>query len=101
MTIRFTLVTQNDMLGRLVREFAEGLGWTVEDASASLVTVVQPDGLEGAEHLVRLLTYVALCAAKAGVDPSEPICRVRYREGKAGAEVSLGLRIAEFHMRAA
>jgi hypothetical protein len=100
MTVRFTLVSENELLLRLVREFAQGLGWTVEDAPASVgVTVVQPDILEGSDHLLRLLTYVALGAAKAGIDASEPLCRVRYREGK-GAEVSVGLRIAEFDMRA-
>ena len=98
MTVRFTLVSENELLLRLVREFAQGLGWTVEDASPSVVTVRQPDVLEGSDHLLRLLTYVALGTAKAGIDVSDPICRVGYREGK-GAEVSLGLRIADFDMR--
>ena len=98
MTVHFTLVSDNELLLRLVREFAQGLGWTVEEAPVG-ISVVQPDILDGGDHLLRLLTYVALAAAKAGIDASEPLCHVRYREGK-GAEVSLGVRIADFDMKA-
>jgi hypothetical protein len=100
MRVHFTLVSQNDTLLRLVRDFAQGLGWAVEAAPASAISVSQSDGQLAPEHLVRLLTYVALGAAKTGVDSSEPLCQVRYREENAGAEVTLGLQIAQFDMKA-
>jgi hypothetical protein len=43
------------------------------------------------------LTYVALSATKAGIDPSEPDCRIKYRQGEA-SEVTLGIRIADFDL---
>jgi len=98
MTVHFILVSENELLLRLVREFAQGLGWTAEEAPEG-ISVVQPDMLDGGDHFLRLLTYVALAAAKAGIAASEPLCRVRYREGK-GAEVSLSVRIAGFAMNA-
>ena len=100
MRVNFTLVSQNEALLRHVREFAQGLGWTVEAAPASAISVFQSDGQLAPDHLVRLLTYVGLAAAKSGVDSSEPLCQVTYREDNAAAEVTMGLRIAQFDMKA-
>jgi hypothetical protein len=46
--------------------------------------------------LVELLTHVALSAAKAGVDVTEPVCHVTYQHEGVTSEVTLALRIAEF-----
>jgi hypothetical protein len=99
MRVQFTLVSRNGALLRLVSEFAQGLGWTVEAAPTSAISVFQSDGQLAPDHLVRLLTYVGLAAAKTGVDSSEPLCEVTYREDNAAAQVTMGLRIAHFDMK--
>jgi len=98
--MHFMLLSQNGSLLRLVREFAEGLGWTLESSAPSAITLVQPQQTNGLDHLLNLLTYVALAAGKTGVDPGEPLCRIRYRQGQALSEVTLGLRITEFDLGA-
>jgi hypothetical protein len=53
------------------------------------------------ETLLHLLTHVALSATKSGVEPSEPLCRVTFREAGAASEVTLGLKIASFDLQSA
>jgi hypothetical protein len=99
MRAELTVVSQNESLLRLVREFAEGLGWTLGSAAPSAISLLQPEPEEtrGPDHLLNLLTYVALNAVKTGAGSSEPLCRIRYREGHAW-EVTLGIRITEFNL---
>ena len=95
MTIQLLLVSQSDALLRLVREFAEGLGCGVgvQATSPTDVRVRLPEEA-GADLLLHLLSYVALSAVKLGLDPSEPRCRVHFREPKAAAAVTLGLSVS-------
>jgi hypothetical protein len=86
------------MLLRHVREFAEGLGWTLASDAPSAINLVEPDEGRDPDHLLNLLTYVSLTAAQAGIQTSEPLCRIQYREGPA-SQVTLGLRIAEFDLK--
>ena len=96
--LQLTVVSDNGMLLRHVREFAEGLGWKLASDAPSAINLVEPDEGRGPDQLLNLLTYVSLSAARAGVDPSEPLCRIQYREGPA-SQVTLGLRIAEFDLK--
>ena len=95
--IEFTVISQNEALLRLVREFAEGLGWTRGSSPPSAISLLQSEQTPGGNDLLNLLAYTALSAAKIGAESSEPLCRIRYREGQA-SEVRLGLRIAEFDL---
>jgi hypothetical protein len=95
--LEFTVVSHSATLLNLVRDFAKGLGWTLGPDAPSAVSLIEPSE-PGHDQLLNLLTSVSLSAAKAGVDPGEPICRVRYRQGP-GSEVTLGLRIAEFDLK--
>jgi hypothetical protein len=98
MTIAVTLVTENDQLLRLVRDFAHGLGCRVDMAPVSSGGSIRI-ALDDDDHsLVELLTHVALSAAKAGVDVAEPLCHVTYQHRSVTSEVTLTLRIAEFRI---
>ena len=99
MQIELEVVSHNEALLRLIREFAEGLGWTLGPKVPSGISLRQTEDSAGANHLLNVLTYMALSAAKTGGDASEPLCRIRYREGHASA-VKLGIRIAEFDLSA-
>jgi hypothetical protein len=96
MTIAVTLVTENDQLLRLVRDFAHGLGCRVDTAPRGSIRIALDD--DDDHSLVELLTHVALSAAKAGVDVAEPICHVTYQHRSVTSEVTLTLRIAEFRI---
>ena len=98
MRLQLTVISDSGMLLRHVREFAEGLGWKLASDAPSAINLVEPDEARGSDQLLNLLTYVSLSAVKAGVDSSEPLCRIQYREGPA-SQVTLGLRIAEFNLK--
>ena len=95
--LELTVVSGSAALLRLVREFAEGLGWTLASFAPSSITLREPDE-SPPERVLNLLTYVSLSATKVGIDTSEPLCRIRYREGPA-SEVTLGVRITEFDIK--
>jgi hypothetical protein len=97
MTIAVTLVTENDLLLRLVRDFAHGLGCRVDTAPTSSGHSIRI-AVDDDHSLVELLTHVALSAAKAGVDLAEPLVHVTYRHRSVTSEVTLTLRIAEFRI---
>jgi len=98
MTVSVTLVSENDLVLSLVRDFAQGLGCPV-DGSAGFSDRSIRIALEDDEHsLVELLTHVALSTAKAGVDVAEPLCHVTYRHRGAISDVTLTLRITDFHL---
>ncbi|HEX5110178.1 MAG TPA: hypothetical protein VFV95_17125 [Vicinamibacterales bacterium] len=97
MRLELTVVSQSAALLRLVREFAEGLGWTLASIAPSSITLREPEE-SPPERVLNLLTYVSLSAAKEGIDTSEPLCRIRYREGHS-SEVTLGVRITEFDIK--
>jgi hypothetical protein len=97
MILSVTLVSENDQLLRLVRDFAHGLGCpvTVPKSPDKAIRIEVDDD----DHsLVELLTHVALSAAKAGVNLGEPICHVTYQHRSVTSEVTLTLRIAEFRI---
>jgi hypothetical protein len=95
MIASLTLVSENDLVLGLVGDFARGLGCVVDAASPGgrRIRIGMPDG---DDILIELLTHVALSAAKAGIEPSEPLCYLTCRHGSVSSEVTLGLRIEEF-----
>jgi hypothetical protein len=98
MTIHLVLISENPMVLRLVGDFARGLGYTVATAPVEEGRGIQMDVPDGADTVLEVLSYVALSATKAGIDVSEPRCRVTYRHPSAPSEVTLGLRVAEFNI---
>jgi hypothetical protein len=97
MTLSVTLVSENDQLLRLVRDFAHGLGCSVTGPK-SPDRSIRIDADDDDHSLVELLTHVALSAAKAGVNLSEPICHITYQHQSVTSEVTLTLQIAEFRI---
>ena len=96
MKVSVTLVSENDLVLGLVRDFARGLGCPVTAASPERSICIEADD---ADHsLMELLTHVALSAVKAGIDVAEPLCHVTYRHRSVTSEVTLALRIAEFRI---
>ena len=96
MLVHLIVVSGNDLVRRLVSDFAHGLGCTV-DAVTTTMGVGVRIGLPDIEHaLLELLTHVALSATKAGIDVTEPLCEVRYHRGRASTQVRLALRLSEF-----
>ena len=97
MKVSLTVITQSAEVQWMVADFARGLGCVVD---------VLPPGdsiraeLPNVTSLLELLDYVALSATKAGIDSAEPLCRVTYRHAGAATEVSIGLRVAEFSLKA-
>ena len=100
MKVSVTIVSENDLIRALVRDFAHGLGCPVA-AAALPATRIRIDINDDDHSLVELLTHVALSAAKAGVDIAEPLCQVTYQHPSVTSEVTLTLRIAEFRIDAA
>jgi len=101
MTVHLTLFTDVEAIRHQVADYARGLGCTVTGAPVvpeSGIYATLPD--EG-EALLELLTHVALTATKAGVDLSEPLCRVTYQHQSAAPEVLVGFRLTEFSIHAA
>jgi len=98
MNLNFTLQSENEPVVTLVRDFATGLGCKV-DGSASTDRRITAELPDAGDTLLELLDYVALSATKAGIDPSEPLCRLTYRRPGAQATVTLALRIVELGLR--
>jgi hypothetical protein len=98
MTASVTLVSENDLLLRLVRDFALGLGRPVEAEPTSSPRRIRIQVDDDDRSLVELLTHVALSAAKAGVDCDEPLFHLTYRHHGVTSDVTLKLRIAEFRI---
>jgi hypothetical protein len=96
MAVFVTLVSENDLILRLVYEFAHGLGCPVDIGLMSSGHSIRIEVDDDDRNLVELLTHVALSAAKAGVDVTEPLCHVTSRG--ATSDVTLTLRIAEFRI---
>lgn len=92
MTVSVTLVSKNDLILRLVHDFAHGLGCPVH-SSADRRIQIDLDGDD--QKLLELLTHVALSATKAGVDVAEPLCHVTYRHQGVTSDVTLTLHIAD------
>ena len=96
MKVSLTVITKSADVQWMVADFARGLGCTVHVVPGDEIRAELPH----LTALLELLDYVALSATKAGVDPSEPLCRVTYRHAGAATEVTLGLRVEEFSLRA-
>ena len=96
MVVHLTLVSENEVVLRLVGDFASGLGCALDTVPASPGRGIRAEVPDAGNTLLELLTHIALSATKGGVDVAEPLCRVTYRHGSAPSEVTLGLRIAEF-----
>ena len=99
MKVSVTLVSENDLIRALVRDFAHGLGCPVAAATPP-DTTIRIDINDDDHSLVELLTHVALSAAKAGVNVAEPVCQVTYQHKSVTSEVTLTLRIADFRIDA-
>ena len=98
MTVHFALTSESDELLRLVAEFAQGLGCTLQPAlgpSGSLRMKIP----EESDMLLSLVTYVALSATKLGVDLVEPLCEISYKRGADASEVTLALRISDIRLQ--
>ena len=98
MMVRFTLLTGNETVLLQVSDFAKGLGCTPDSPRGRELCVEMPGA---GDMLLELLSYVGLTATKAGIPPEEPLCRVTYWHRGAVAEVTLGLRLAEFGLERA
>jgi hypothetical protein len=98
MTVSVTLVSENDQVLRLVRDFAHGLGHPVDVAQTSAGQGVRIEVDDEDHSLVELLTHVALSAAKAGVNVAEPLCYVTYQHRSVTSQVTLSLRIIDFRI---
>jgi hypothetical protein len=96
MTVFLTLTSGNDLVLRLVSEFARGLGCAVDTASTTANHRIRIEVPDTGHTLVELLTHVALSATKAGIDLTEPLCEVASRHVGASSEVKLAFRVAEF-----
>ena len=94
MTVHLTLFTDSEPIRHQVADFAKGIGCSVNGAAETLRADLPDDG----EMLLELLCHVALTATKAGVDLSEPLCRVTYRHQPHAPEVELGFRLTEFNI---
>jgi hypothetical protein len=98
MIVSVTLVSENDLVLRLVRDFAHGLGCPVDNGPTSSGRSIRITVDDDDHVLMELLTHVALSAAKAGVEFTEPLCHVTYRHRGVPSDVTLTLRIAEFRI---
>jgi hypothetical protein len=98
MTVSVTLLSENDLVLRLVHDFAHGLGCAADMGPMSSGQSVRIDVDDEDHSLVELLTHVALSATKAGIDVAEPLCRVTYRHRGVASDVTLTLRIADFRV---
>ena len=97
MTVFVTFVSESDVLLGLVSDYARGLGCQVDVGLMSSNRSIRIE-VDDDRSLVELLTHVALAAAKAGVEVSEPLCQVTYRHRGVTSDVTLTLRIAEFRI---
>jgi hypothetical protein len=98
MTVSVTLVSEHDVMLRLVHDFARGLGCSVEMETTSSGRSIRIE-LDDADHrLVELLAHVALSAAKVGVDVSDSLCHLTYRHPGVTSNVTLTLRITELRI---
>ena len=97
MNLSVTLVTDNDVVRRLVSDFAHGLGRPVT-AAISPDRAIRIEVDDDVQSLVELLTHVALSAAKAGINVAEPTVRVTYQHPSVTTAVALTLRIDEFRI---
>jgi len=98
MAVFLSLVSESDLILRLVSEFAHGLGCPVDIGLMSSGHSIRIEVDDDDRNLVELLTHVALSAAKAGVDVAEPLCHVTYRHPGAPSDVTLTLRITDFRI---
>ena len=97
MTAHVTLESKNEVVLRLVADFARGLGCVVDVPPGSDGRAIRI-ALSDASVLLELMTHVALSATKANIDLDEPVCRVTFQHANAPSVVTLGLRIAEFNI---
>jgi hypothetical protein len=97
--LQLDVLSQNDLLLRLVGDFARGLACTVHANETSAELRIESSGAD--DELLELLGFVALSAMRTGVDLAEPLCRVTYRRGNASAQTTIDLRIADLRLTAA
>jgi hypothetical protein len=98
MTVHLILFTDSEPIRHQVADFARGLGCTVSAAPASPDHGLRAELPDEGEALLELLSHVALTATKAGVDLSEPLCRVVYKHQPTAPEVAVGFRLTEFNI---
>jgi hypothetical protein len=101
MTGHLTIESRSDAVLSLVAAFMQGLGYHVEpstDGGPHAIQSVLPDATG---DLLEMLSQLALSTAKAGIDVTEPICRVGFRHTNAASAVSLALRLEAFSIESA
>ena len=96
MTAHLILESASDSVLSLVADFARGLGYGVELLTTEAGRAIRVQLPDAGDLLLDLISHVGLATAKAGVAADEPLCRVIFRHGNAKAEVTMGLRLAEF-----
>jgi len=99
MTLFVTLISKHEEILELVRDFAHGLGCPVDMGPVAVRRRLQIEVNDDDHSLVELLTHVALSATKARVEVTEPECHITYRHAGVTSDVSLALRIADFHIK--
>jgi hypothetical protein len=92
--VRLAVFSQNETVLSLVGDFAKGLGCAVDQPHSVSADCLGIELSDAGDVLLELLDYIALSATKAGIEPTEPLCRVAYRRRGALAQVTLDLRIA-------
>jgi hypothetical protein len=93
--LRLTLLSSDQTVTGLVADFARGLGCEVQSEAGDVADSLHIQLEDAGDLLLELLDYVALSTTKAGIDPSEPLCRIVYRRRGASAQVQLDLRISD------
>ena len=101
MIAHLTVESGSEVVRATVADFARGLGCAVEDDRRQATPLVRITMPESTDHVLELMSHVALSATRAMVDLDEPVCRVTFQHGGATSVVTLGLRIAEFDIGAA
>jgi hypothetical protein len=93
-----TLLSRDETVRGLVADFARGLGCDVHSEAGAAADGLHIQLGDPGDVLLELLDYVALSATKAGIDLSEPLCRITYRRRGAPAQVQLDLRIIDIKL---
>ena len=101
MTVHLILFTDSESIRHQVADFARGLGCTVSGAPGLPDQGLRAELPDEGEALLELLSHVALTATKAGVDLSEPLCRLVYQYQPTAPEVAIGFRLTEFNINTA
>jgi hypothetical protein len=90
-----TVESKSEAVRATVADFAHGLGCEVEDGRREGTPLLRITMPESTDHVLELMSHIALSATRALVDLDEPLCRVSFRHRGAASVVTLGLRVTE------